>query len=340
MRVAILLSGGVDSMVAAYLLQKQGFDLLALTMINWDENIVNKSQAAAQWLGIEQQIVDLRADFKNSVIDYFCRSYAKAETPNPCVFCNKAIKFGKLLDIARQAGCEKVATGHYARITINSLTHEYQLLKGQDVKKDQSYFLYRLDQEQLAQVIFPLGDMQKSEVKAIAKSEKMPVAESPESQEICFVEDNYQDFLRGRIEYSPGTVYDMKGIKLGDHKGLPFYTIGQRKGLGISLGEPAYVVAMNKENNSLILGNNRDLYKSRLLTRENHFISRKPFTLPVEIETKIRYGAAPAASVLSLMEDKNYLAVDFKEPQRAVTPGQAAVFYQGDIVLGGGIINN
>lgn len=336
MKTAVLLSGGVDSTMAAYLLKQRGHEIIGLTMINWDEEVAAKAKEAAEWLGIEHHITDLRDRFSDQVIEYFCTTYEKGHTPNPCVLCNQYIKFGLLLDMAREIGCEYVATGHYAQIEFNSNLNEYQLLKGIDPQKDQSYFLYRLSQAQLARIVFPLGEMHKTEVINKASALSVPAARSKESQEICFVSGDYRDFLQDRISFEPGNIIDREGNLLGRHKGLPFYTIGQRKGLGVSGGRPLYVIDMDREQNRLILGEDKYLLKSRVILTDLHFISQQVISLPLKVETKIRYASKPSLARLS--NNQNGWMLEFDTPQRAITPGQSAVFYLGDRVVGGGII--
>jgi tRNA-specific 2-thiouridylase len=336
LKIAVLLSGGVDSTIAALLLKEQGHELLGLTMVNWDMEVGAKAAEAARVLGIEHKIVDVRGIFKSSVVDYFCSAYEKGQTPNPCVECNKYIKFGALLDMARADGCDLVATGHYAQVEFDSDRQRYLLKKGVDSKKDQSYFLYGLTQEQLAHIHFPLGGFSKDEVRALAQQKGMQVAESPESQEICFIPEDYREFLTGRIECQSGVIRDAEGRILGQHQGLAFYTIGQRKGLGISGGKPLYVVDMDVEANVLVVGDNQDLFKSSLLASKNNFIYQDKIEWPMQVDAKIRYAAKPADATI-YMED-NIARVEFAEPQRAITPGQSVVYYLGEYVLGGGLI--
>ncbi len=336
MKIAVLLSGGVDSTIAALCLKEQGHELLGLTMVNWDMGVGDKAAEAARVLGIEHKIVDLRGRFKESVVDYFCSAYEKGLTPNPCVECNKYIKFGALLEKALDEGCDMVATGHYAQVEFDSDRQRYLLKKGVDSKKDQSYFLYGLTQEQLAHIIFPLGGLSKDEVRALARQQGMQVAESPESQEICFVPGDYRDFLKGKIECQSGEIKDTAGRLLGKHHGMAFYTIGQRKGLGISGGKPLYVVDMDIEANILIVGDNEDLFRSSLLASSNNFVYYDRVESPMQVQVKIRYAARPADATI-YMED-GMVRVEFAEPQRAITPGQSVVYYLGEYVLGGGII--
>ena len=337
MKVAVLFSGGVDSSVVALLLKEQGHKVVGLTMINWDENIVKKAQTAAESLGIECEFLDLRREFEEQVIDYFCQSYSRGETPNPCVVCNQTIKFGVLLDAAREMGFDMVASGHYARILYDHEKARYLLKKGLDSSKDQSYFLYSLSQDQLSSIIFPLGEMTKNQVKDLARQHGMEAAENPESQEICFVTDDYRDFIEDRILCDPGEVLDIEGRVLGRHRGIAFYTTGQRKGLGISAGHPVYVVGKNLEHNRLILGNEQLLYSKKLLSVNNNMIFCDKLNTPLEVTAKIRYRTAEAPA--AIYPNGDGIRVEFEQAQRAITPGQSVVFYLGEYVLGGGVIS-
>ncbi|HEX3010816.1 MAG TPA: tRNA 2-thiouridine(34) synthase MnmA [Syntrophomonadaceae bacterium] len=337
MKVAVLLSGGVDSSVAALLLKDQGYDVMGLTMVNWDSRVGEKAAQAARRLNIEHRIVDLKELFHTRIIDYFCRSYETGNTPNPCVECNKYIKFGALLDIALEAGCDLVATGHYARIEFNGELNRYLLKKGIDSSKDQSYFLYGLKQEQLSHIIFPLGNLKKSEVRDIARQKSVPAAEAPDSQEICFITGDYGDFIKDRVKFKHGEVVDTNMKLVGTHRGLPFYTIGQRRGLGISSSRPLYVIGMDLGKNRLLVGGQEQLYTKTLYASQNNFIYINQLDSPLQVEAKIRYRANAAPAVIS-METNGMVKVDFEEPQRAITRGQSVVFYRDEYVVGGGII--
>ncbi len=336
MKIAVLLSGGVDSTVAALLLKEKGYDVAGLTMLNWDQGVVEKAAEAARFLGIEHKVVDLRGVFEKRVIDYFCCAYERGETPNPCVECNRSIKFGIILDIARDTGFDMVATGHYAQIEFDSNRKRYLLKKGSDISKDQSYFLYVLNQEQLSRTLFPLGKMTKKQVMEIAREKGMKVIEERESQEICFIADDYREFLKKKISYKEGEVRDLQGNVLGTHHGLPFYTIGQRKGLGISAGRPVYVIDMDFHNNQLIVDDEENLYKDSLTSMNNNFIYTEQRKSPLRVEAKIRYKARPAKATIYFDEDT--VRVKFNKPQRAITRGQSIVYYLCDYVFGGGII--
>lgn len=336
MKIAVLMSGGVDSSVAALLLKEQGYEVGGLTMINWNKNIVPKAQEAAYFLGIEHNFIDLRQEFEEHVINYFCQAYARGETPNPCVVCNRTVKFGILLEAACKLGYDMVATGHYARVVYEPDCGRYLLKKGLDGRKDQSYFLYALKQEQLARVVFPLGDMTKSEVKDLASRSGLSTTENPESQEICFIADDYRDFLQDRIVCDSGEIVNIEGRRLGSHKGLAFYTTGQRKGLGISAGHPVYVVGKDLENNRLILDDEQYLYSRELKAVNSNLILIDRFDGPLRVTAKIRYRAAEAPA--TIYPDNEAIKVEFDQAQRAITPGQSVVFYKDDYVLGGGVI--
>lgn len=336
MKIAVLMSGGVDSTVAAYLLKQAGNDVAGLTMVNLDPAVGEQAREAAEFLGIEHTVVDLGKTFQEYVIDYFCTAYESGQTPNPCVECNKHIKFGKLLDIALEMGFDKVATGHFARVEYDGMKQRYLLQMGADKSKDQSYFLYGLRQDQLARIILPLGNMTKTEVCKIGLQQDIKAAGKKESQEVCFIEGDYRDFIQSRIKSVGGPIEDISGNYLGEHLGLSFYTMGQRKGLGISVGRPVYVVGMDKVNNRLVVDDEKYLYSQTLYTRENNFILVKDLVEPLQAEVKIRYRAALAPAVIARENDT--VKVDFVTPQRAVTPGQSAVYYQGEYVIGGGII--
>lgn len=337
MKIAVLMSGGIDSSVTACLLQEQGHEVMGLTMVNWDASVGETAAQAAAQIGINHKIVDLRKIFHDRVVSPFCRSYEIGRTPNPCVECNKYIKFGTLLDIAMELGCDKIATGHYARVEHNAQNDRYLLKKGLDSKKDQSYFLYTLTQHQLARVCFPLGTWTKEEVRIFAERRQLFAAKSKESQEICFIAADYRDFISDRVDYHTGDFRDSEGEILGKHRGIPFYTIGQRKGLGISGGKPLYVLAMDVDRNTVILGGNADLYQQTLIAADHNFIYFDHLDEPMRVQAKIRYAAEPAWATICPVENGR-ISVTFDEPQRAITPGQAVVYYLNDDVIGGGTV--
>lgn len=347
------MSGGVDSSLAAALLVEQGYEVIGVTMQIWspereDEDhggccslsAVDDARRVANTLGIPYYVMNFRELFSRTVIDYFCDEYRQGRTPNPCIACNRFVKFEALLTKARAMGADFIATGHYSRIEFDQNLGRYLLLRAKDLTKDQSYALYTFTQDQLAHTLLPLGEYTKVQTREMARERGLTVANKPDSQEICFVpDDDYGAFLQERFgeEIKPGPFITTKGEIVGKHKGLPLYTIGQRKGLGIALGEPAYVVALDPKRNAVILGSNEEVFGQGLLARDVNFIKMDELPGQVEVEAKIRYSAKAATAEIS-PGDEGRVVVRFRQPQRAITPGQAVVFYQGDIVLGGGII--
>ncbi len=337
-RVAVALSGGVDSSVAAYLLMKSGYRVEGVHALLYESA---KSHYHAQqaknictFLDIPFRQLDLREEFTRFVIDYFYQEYQSGRTPNPCLACNRYIKFGLLLEEILSSGIEYMATGHYVRKEWRS--GSYRLLKALDSKKDQSYFLYMLNQEKLGHVLFPIGDYCRPEVEQIAEREKIPVA-SESSQDICFISSRskYHDFLKKHLSFELGDIEDTNGKLLGKHQGIALYTIGQRHGLGIYSDEPLYVIRIDSEENRLVLGRKEELYSSGLTVEKLNWIVESPAS-QIALDSKIRYRSPEVKSTLFLTAE--YARVRFKLAQRAVTPGQAVVFYQGEEVLGGGII--
>ncbi len=349
MTVAVAMSGGVDSSVAAALLVQRGFRVIGLTMKLFcygdgdharsccSLDSVAAARQAAQALGIPHYVVDCQREFSRQVVDRFVSEYAAGRTPNPCVACNRMIKFGLLLDKARGLGCRYLATGHYARIV--KRRGMPVLARGIDARKDQSYFLWPLSRGTLAQVLFPLGGLSKQEVRAQARSLGLISAERPESQEICFVQHgSYADFLEQRVTPAPGDIVDRDGNALGKHKGIIRYTVGQREGLGIALGRPQYVLRIDAQRNRIVVGDDHLLRSSDCAVSGVNWILPRP-QRAVGALVKIRHQHKGAAAMVKpLPGDRAVIA--FAEPQRAVTPGQSAVFYQGDLVLGGGNIGS
>jgi tRNA-specific 2-thiouridylase len=357
-QVVVAMSGGVDSSVAAALLKEQGYDLIGVTMVlscttsSSDRSCCSMSAAAdakkvADILGIPHYTLNFKDEFKRDVIDNFIEEYKNGRTPNPCIRCNQLIKFDLLLKKAEELGAKFVATGHYARIESRkqsavSSQPEYILKKGIDNKKDQAYVLYRLNQETLQQVLFPLGEMTKEDVRKRAKELKLPVADKKESQEICFIEDDdYVRFLKEKVPEAvkPGPILDREGNVVGEHEGIAFYTIGQRKGVGAHKGQPKYVIGIDPVKNAVIIGDDEDTLKSELKAEAVSFISGEIPSEPLAVTAKIRYNSTEAEAVLLPGGEGNGVRVEFEEPQRAVTPGQSVVFYKGDEVIGGGIIS-
>ena len=357
-RVVVAMSGGVDSSVAAALLKEQGYEVIGLTMCfsavggpafggNSFELETNKpsccgltgiedARRVCQKLGIRHYVINLNKDFYREVIQNFYQEYLCGRTPNPCVRCNQFIKFGILLKKAVNLGVQFLATGHYARIVKSP--QGYLLKKAKDLKKDQSYFLYRLTQAQLKHVIFPLGNFTKPKVRQLAGDFGLKVAEKQDSQEICFLPDGkYSDFIKARGQgcVKPGNFVDKNGNILGLHQGVAFYTIGQRHGLGITAEYPLYVTQINAKDNWISVGRRQEVYKSKFIIKEGHFLGKPP-KKKVEIKVRIRYNHQEALAAVYPGKDKQ--KVIFKQPQFAVTPGQSAVFYNKDRVLGGGII--
>jgi len=347
-RVIVAMSGGLDSSVTAVLLKEEGYEVIGVTMQIWERSkdwggccglgSIEDAKKVANKLGIPHYVLNFRDIFREKVIANFCEEYREGRTPNPCIRCNQYIKFDALLKKAEELGADYIATGHYARIEYDSRRKRYLFMKGVDQRKDQSYVLYVLTQEQLKRTLLPLGNLTKDRVRQIAKEKDLPVATKPESQEICFIPDNnYGEFLREYIpEGKSGPIVNKEGKVIGEHQGIIFYTIGQRKGIGIAAKEPLYVIAIDKENDTIVVGKEKDVYGNELIAEDVKFIIEE-LKEPFRAEAKIRYlHQTSSATVYPL--DGNKLKVKFDGPQWAITPGQAVVFYDGDIVIGGGTI--
>jgi len=356
-RVVIGMSGGVDSSVAAYLLKQQGYDVIGVTMQIWQDkskeayekeggccslSAVEDARRVCDKLGIPFYVMNFKQIFEKLVIDYFVDEYLVGRTPNPCIACNKFIKFDALLERSNALEAQYVATGHYARIMYDGGYKRYIVKKSAAPLKDQTYVLYNLSQAQLSHILMPLGDYNKEQVREIAKGLDLRTANKPESQEICFVEDNnYGRFISERRgdEIKPGLFVDNQGRVLGKHKGIIHYTVGQRKGLGIALGKPMFVVEIIPEKNLVVLGDETEVFSRELTASKMNYIIFAKLEEPINVKAKIRYSTKEAAAKVIPLDDDR-VRVIFEEPQRAITPGQAIVFYQGDILVGGGTIES
>ncbi len=347
-KVAIGLSGGVDSSVAAAVLKESGYEVIGVTMRLWDNEDSPLATAAedarrvADFLGIEHHVLDFRDAFSRQVVDYFADEYVSGRTPNPCIVCNRFLKFDAMLTAAKELGADKIATGHYARVKYEDSLDRYLLCQGESKEKDQTYALYSLTQEQLSHTLMPLGEFpDKDAVRAKAEALGIPTAKKPDSMEICFVPDkDYAAFLKDRLGELPpqGEFVDESGKVLGQHKGIVHYTVGQRKGLGIAFGKPMFVLRIDPKTNRVVLGEKGTEFASALVAENPNFIPFDKLTAPMRAEIKVRYSAKPALGTVIPRENDIY--VEFDNPQRAITPGQAVVFYQpnGDVVLGGATI--
>ncbi|MDO6354343.1 tRNA 2-thiouridine(34) synthase MnmA [Caloramator sp. CAR-1] len=351
--VVVGMSGGVDSSVAAYLLKEQGYNVIGITMtlvpkdVFYEEKVggccsisaVNDARRVADQLGIYYYVMNFREVFEKKVINYFIDEYLAGRTPNPCIACNKYIKFDEFLRKANALGAKYVATGHYASIKYDDERKRYLLIRSRDVKKDQTYMLYNLTQHQLAHTLMPLGGYTKEQVRKIAEDIGLLVFNKPDSEEICFVPDNdYAGFIERRVpdKVEKGYFVDVNGNILGEHKGIVHYTIGQRKGLGLALGRPVFVVDIIPEKNLVVIGDEGEVFKNKLYAEDLNFIPFDKLDGPMRVSAKIRYTAKEAKAIITPY--KEGVMVEFDEPQRAITKGQSVVFYDGDIVVGGGVI--
>ncbi len=362
--VVVAMSGGVDSSLAAFLLNQKDYRVAGMSMKLWDFGEVggeshpdgrccsleglNDARAVCHKLGVPHYVVDIREDFKRGVISDFVQEYTKGRTPNPCVVCNTKIKWKSLWRKAEALGADFISTGHYARIRYHENAKRFLLLKGVDASRDQSYALWGLSQQDLRRTIFPLGGLTKRRVRSLAKEHGLKVAEREESQEICFVtDDNYPRFIKEwkkeespeiRSSIKPGPIFDLEGKKLGEHKGVPFYTIGQRRGLGIAASTPLYVVHIDADQNAIYVGENAELFKSSFVVTNVNWIAFDNLEKETDCEIKIRYQHIPQKGRIYPLTEKQVM-VKFNQPERAITPGQSAVLYQREVVLGGGIID-
>lgn len=353
-RVVVGMSGGVDSSVAAYLLKEQGYDVIGVTMQIWQDEAheiqeisggccglcaVDDARRVAAQIGIPYYVMNFKNSFKKNVIDYFISEYEAGRTPNPCIACNRYVKWESLLQRSLEIGADYIATGHYARID-KLANGRYGLRKSVTAHKDQTYALYSLTQEQLARTLMPIGEYSKDKVRKIAKQAGLSIAAKPDSQDICFVPDGkYGEFIaeNSSKDIVPGNFVDTKGNVLGTHKGIVHYTVGQRKGLGIASGERLYVQSIRSDTNEVVLGEDNELWTRYLKVKDFNYVSIEDFSGEIHVTAKIRYSHSGAKAILRKL-DEQYLECIFEEPQRAPTPGQALVCYQDDYVIGGGTI--
>lgn len=353
-KVVVGMSGGVDSSVAAYLLKEQGYEVVGVTMLtgrdddpavvgqseaDWESNAVKEARKTCEILGIKHSTVDFKSQFNNKILEYFVSEYARGYTPNPCIACNRYVKWKSLLFRADQLGAERIATGHYAKI-IRLENGRYSVRNSVTATKDQTYALYGLTQEQLARTLMPVGDYEKEEIRRIAERLGLAVARKQDSQDICFVPDHdYAGFILRKtgMESLPGNFVDENGRVLGGHRGLIHYTVGQRKGLGISAETPLFVKELRPETNEVVLCRSEALFARECLVADVNCMAVEALDAPTPAVGKIRYSHKGAPCVLYPNEDGS-IRCEFEEPQRAMAPGQAAVFYRGDYVLCGGVI--
>lgn len=354
-RVLVGMSGGIDSSATCLMLQEQGYEVIGVTMRVWDSpskfshpaqefpDYILEAQTLASRLSIEHYIADERIDFKEVVVKNFIDEYMQGRTPNPCALCNSTFKFRMLIDWADRLNCPYIATGHYSRLEKRH-GHVY-IIAGDDEKKDQSYFLWRLSQDMLCRCLFPLGECTKQQVRAyLAEKGLEAKSKEGESMEVCFIEGDYRDFLREQMpdideRVGRGSFVDSSGVKLGEHKGFPYYTIGQRKGLEIALGHPAYVLKINPLKNTVMLGDTRQLRTEYMLTESELLVNPDELFSSEHLSVRIRYRSKPIPCQVKRLEDGRLL-VCFKEEASAIAPGQSAVFYDGNRVLGGSVIGS
>ena len=346
--VVVCLSGGVDSTVAAHLLQQQGYDVVAITFWFWSFSdapdyagntkccSLDAAAQAARELGVPHEEIDASDAFYELVLEDFVARYRRGETPNPCGRCNRLLRFGTALEYAQKHGLDYVATGHHVRLRCTS-DRGYALYRGRDPAKDQTYFLYGLQQKDLARLLFPVGELTKQDVFSIAHHRHLSCAELPESQDLCFAVAGETAFLFEQADLEPGPILDLSGHKVGQHQGLPRYTIGQRRGVGIPAEHPLYVVDIDPERNALIVGEEDALLRGGLCAKDANYLSGAPPPDDTSVETKIRYRSSPVGAVFRSTTQGSF-SLAFHTPQRAVTPGQLAVLYEGNRLLGGGTI--
>lgn len=342
LKVLVGMSGGVDSSVCAKLLMDKGYNVSGMTLSLWEKDgdtSIADAKSVCDKMGIDHICFDLKGEFSDSVIKNFIEEYKAGNTPNPCIVCNRCIKFGEMLEKAEELGYDKIATGHYARVEQDA-DGRFLLKRAKDIAKDQSYVLYNLTQDKLSKVLFPLGEYTKSEIREIAVQNDFVNANRPDSQDICFVPDgDYAAFIEKYDDFksSVGDYVDINGNVLGKHNGVIHYTLGQRKGLGIALGKPQFVIDKNSVTNRVVLGDEEHLFKTLVEVKNVNFIPFDTLDSEMRVSVKLRYRHNAASAVIKPMENGN-IEIVFDQPQRAASPGQSAVFYDGDTVVGGGII--
>ena len=353
-KVVVGMSGGVDSSVAAYLLKEQGYDVIGVTMQIWqdEDNVVmeenggccglsavDDARRVASQLDIPYYVMNFKNEFKENVMDYFIAEYLKGKTPNPCIACNRYVKWESLLKRSLDIGADYIATGHYARIE-KLPNGRYAIRNSVTAAKDQTYALYNLTQEQLSHTLMPVGEFEKDKIRKIAEEVGLMVAHKPDSQDICFVPDNdYAGFIEREtnIKSTPGNFVNLKGEIIGTHKGITHYTVGQRKGLGLAMGHPVFVLQLRPETNEVVIGENSEVFAQKLYANNLNFMSVEKIDGPTRVKAKIRYSHVGAPCTIQMLDEDTIECV-FDEKQRAITPGQAVVFYDGEYVLGGGTI--
>ena len=339
-KVLVGMSGGVDSSAAALVLKNKGYDVCGITLTlteNDNSRDINDAKKVCEKLGINHTVLDLRKEFRENVISYFINEYKSGRTPNPCIACNKHIKFGAMLDYANKNGFDKIATGHYARVEEEN--GRFLLKRGVDLSKDQSYVLFSLTQNQLSRLLLPLGDISKPQVREMTEKAGLISADRPDSQDICFVPDgDYAAFIEKTDGFTSekGDYVDINGNVLGQHEGVIHYTIGQRKGLGIALGKPQFVIDKNPETDRVVLGDEEHLFKRQVYVENTNFLAFDSLNTAMPVTAKLRYRHKEQPAVI--YPHKDGIMIEFATPQRAPSPGQAAVFYYSDVVIGGGII--